>query len=318
MTFRKEYGFEIDAHGHLVYSPKNIELARRLFIDWEIIQGDGGPGAVHDGKGTWHVFCHLAAAAVIYRIPRGAMWLGIIYNSMSKRCEPAFCVARGGQSEITHLDSSEGRELLAVAEWVGYVEGASRGHVLDRTANDPGDPDIDDRRQDYDQVAGSTADGGPVWEHWTTSRDIIGKNGYGSQVLSSFVAIVAAVGGRFAGTVARGRSDSEYGHLRHMCAMVRAGMIAPEDITWDVAPRPIPPDIESILLEATPAAFSTSAARLEATCEAGQYWMYQRKIDSFFTVSLGECIASNWPGSPAISDQGVPYNRANAKAARNT
>ena len=83
----------------------------------------------------------------------------------------------------------------------GYVEGASRGHILDRNAKDPGDPQTVDRRQDYDRSVSSEEDGGPGWEHWCTSRDIVQPESLGSGLLKAYLTLVAVLGGRFAATV---------------------------------------------------------------------------------------------------------------------
>ncbi|MFT3685845.1 MAG: hypothetical protein QM783_13140 [Phycisphaerales bacterium] len=166
------------------------------------------------------------------------------------------------------------------------MEGASRGHILDRSANDPGNPTKDDRRQDYDQNVNSPNDGGPVWEMWTVSRDIRPENKLGSSLVEAYAELLSVLGSRFAAVVARGRMEPEYGHLRQMCALIDAGFITPEEAMTDIEAVAIPPDVERILLEATPEAFVTAAEMLAKRRKKPCYWMYSRKVSSFASASL--------------------------------
>jgi hypothetical protein len=176
--------------------------------------------------------------------------------------------------------------LITHGEWCGYLEGASRGHILDRSANDAGNPDKDDRRQDYDQPTNSSKDGGPVWEMWTVSRDIRTTNRLGSSLIQAYVELLRILGGRFAAVVARGRMEPEYGHLRQMCAMIDASIISAEASLVDIEPISIPPRVERILLEATPEAFARAAKFLVDTQPKPCYHMYERKLSSFVPASL--------------------------------
>lgn len=201
--------------------------------------------------------------------------------------------------------------LLGKAELLGYLEGASRGHILNRNANDPGDPAKDDRRQDYDQNPNSPKDGGPVWEMWTVSRDIRPSSRLGNSLVHAYAALLSVLGGRFGAVIARGRMEPEYGHLRQMCAMIDAGFISSEDALTDIEATAIPQDVEQILLEATPEAFVTAAEMLAMLRKRPCYWMYSRKVSSFATASLLRRLVATL--SPAV----IQHRSSEVKRSRN-
>src|SRR5262249_55929307 len=106
------------------------------------------------------------------------------------------------------------------------------------------------RRQDFDQPATSPLEGGKVWEHWCTLRDLRPSNRVGLSALTAYVSLAAALGDRFCAAVARGRRD--YGHPRQLCALVHAGFVAKDVASWDVTPTVISAALEPGFLEADP------------------------------------------------------------------
>lgn len=282
MSRRGSYKFEIDDGGRIVHSVENAELLRRLLLDWDIIGGYGGPGANRGDGGSWHGFCHLAAAAGSFRTPeKCGAWVGIVFDPDVRQYRACACFDHESRVHTYPLQSPDTKELLRNCTWCGYIEGASRGHILDRNAHDPGDPGIHDRRQDYDHEVDSMNDGGPVWEFWTASRNIADPCSLGHGLVNEYLALLSVLGGRFASVVARGRAESEYGHLKQLGAMVNAGLITRDEALWDILPAPIPRDIELTLHEALPTNFAMAASVLVKTTREAVYYMYARKLASF-------------------------------------
>ena len=83
----------------------------------------------------------------------------------------------------------------------------------------------------------SDEDGGTVWEHWVTTRDLRSLSRMGTSVLQAYLTLVARLGGRFVAAVARGRR--EHNHPRQLVALVKAGLLTADEAMWDVAPEPI-------------------------------------------------------------------------------
>lgn len=275
---------------------------RNLLLDWRAINGDGGPGTTKNGRGSWHLFCHLAAASALYRFRnRHAGWVGVVFDKKSRMYRAAMVTTLQARLVILPLKSNDARNLIAGGEWFGYLEGASRGHILDRDADDPGDPKIDDRRQDYNQRINSQRDGGPVWELWTVSRDIRARNRLGNSLVEAYGELLTVLGARFAAVVARGRMEPEYGHLRQMCAMIDAGLISAEAALTDIDAVAIPPNIERVLLDATPRSFAHAASLLANVHRKPCYFMYSRKLSSFASASLLRRIALTL--NPVVRDR---------------
>lgn len=200
---------------------------------------------------------------------------------------PTFSHCDGPIVKTVALKSTHASEAMKRHSFVGYVEGASRGHILDRKAKDPGDPKKDDRRQDYDHPVYLAKKGGPVWEHWCTTRDIATSDGHGAGVLRSYLTLVSVLGGRFSATVTRGRIDHAYGHLLQLRAMARAGWITCGDALWDVEAVPIPKEAELLFHEARPKDILKGAAILPPNTSRGaRYFMYSRKIASFTPIHI--------------------------------
>src|SRR3989338_2116955 len=238
-------------------------------------------------NGSWHVLCHLAGASALFQSSEKLPgWAGITYDEPSNSYVATFSYYEGKKARTAALNSDEARRVMTGYVLRGYVEGASQGHILNRKANDPGDPQKVDRRQDYDQPATSAKDGGQVWEHWVTTRDIAAPNALGAGLLRSYLRLVALLGGRYCGTVARGRFDQAYGHVIQLCAMAKAGFIAPQDALWDVEPVTIPQEVQTVLYEANPESFFQGASLLLEAAQAQEsYYMYKRKIANFVSAS---------------------------------
>ena len=168
-----------------------------------------------------------------------------------------------GAGAVTHrLDSAEGRALVSGSELLGFVEGNSVGRISARGVTDPPDRFNTWRRQTFNRPVTSTRDGGKVWEHWCTVRDIRPSHRIGSSVLRAYVSLVSALGGRFVPCVTRGRRS--YGHPVQLCAMVKSGLTSEASATWDVKPSKIPAPAERKFLEATPRDCLAGAATLVA------------------------------------------------------
>ena len=272
---RGTFQFEVTPGGDLVDSPSNVETLRRLWLDRTMIDGDDlGPGDDGDfDHGAWHSACHLAGAAGVRRASDGRiLWLEVSHDRAKDEYYSSVTPAGGS----THrLDSADARALLNGSTLLGFVEGNSVGHISARGVNDP--PTLFNlwKRQDFDKPVGSDEDGGKVWEHWCTVRDIRSTHAIGSSVLRAYVSLVAALGDRFVPTVARGRRD--YGHPKQLCAMVKGGLTASSSATWDVKPHRIPDVAEKKLLEAAPGQEAAAAATLEWDATP-RYYMFQRRI----------------------------------------
>jgi len=271
--------FQVSPEGTILNTAANVEALRKLWLDRTWVTGETlGPGDPGDfAYGAWHVACHLAAAAGVRRASDGRLlWLEVSHRpewdeyfaSVTGKCTLGM--------ETVPIDSAEGRMLLADSTLLGYVEGNSTGRTSARLVMDP--PTVFNlwRRQDFDRPVGSADDGGKVWEHWCTLRDIRETSRIGTSVLTAYISLVAALGGRFVAAVARGRRD--YGHPEQLCAMVHAGLLLDEEAVWDVKPMAIPPNLEAGLLAADPGR-ALQACELLDWADPPRYYMFQRRID---------------------------------------
>jgi hypothetical protein len=134
------------------------------------------------------------------------------------------------------------------------------------------------RRQDFDQPIASDLEGGKVWEHWCTLRDLRPPNRLGLSALTAYVSLVTALGDRFTAAVARGRRD--YGHPTQLAAMVHAGFVGPEAATWDVSPTAVPAAAEKLLLAADPVRSLDAVEKLDWS-KGPRYYMFARKLESW-------------------------------------
>ena len=207
--------FQITPGGDLANSAVNVRLLLQLWADRSLVHGDDlGPGDPGDfDHGAWHSSCHLLGAGGARRASRrpGRLAGGVARRGpgrvLRQRDRP-----RLGQARTVPLDSAEGRTLVEPSDLLGFVEGNSTGRTSARHVFDAPDRFNLWRRQDFDQPVTSELEGGKVWEHWCTLRDLRPSNRVGLSVLTAYVSLTAALGDQFAAAVARGRR--EYGHPR--------------------------------------------------------------------------------------------------------
>jgi hypothetical protein len=275
---RGSYQFDVTEQGDLLNSAGNVELLRKLWLDRREVTGDAiGPGDAGDFDfGAWHVSCHLLGACGIRKTKTGKLvWLEISHDGSSDRYFASATVKQGSKAVTIRLDSAEGRALVAASTLVGFVEGTSLGRTSARAVADP--PTLFNlwRRQDFDQPPGNAGDGGRVWEHWCTLRDIRPTSAIGTSALSAFVSLSSALGDLFTATVARGRR--EYGHPEQLRAMVGAGLVAEQSALWPGMPTAIPKKLELALQDADPATALQAIAAFEWS-KTPRYYMFARKI----------------------------------------
>jgi hypothetical protein len=284
---RGTFQFDVSEEGNLLNTPENVEALRRLWLNRTLVSGrDIGPGNPGDfDVGAWHVACHLAGAGGVRRTRNGnLLWLEISHDPASDEYYASVTVERSGAPETLGLDSTEGRALLQDSSLLGFIEGNSTGRISARGVNDPPDRFNLWQRQDFDQPTTSQANGGKVWEHWCTMRDIRTSHRIGTSVLTAYVSLVAALGDRFAPTVARGRR--QYGHPVQLAAMVYAGFTAKSSALWNTTPVPIPRSVEPLFLQAEPTRALEAVGRLDWS-RAPLYYMFKRRI-------------RNWSPAPAV------------------
>jgi hypothetical protein len=279
IRFRGDFRFQTTAEGTLLNSATNVEALRRLWMDRQWIHGeDIGPGDPGDFEyGAWHVACHLVGAAGVRRASDGRiLWLEISHTGANDEYFASLTWKSAQRTLTLPLDSAEGRELLADSELLGFVEGNSTGRTSARGVFDP--PTVFNlwRRQDFDQPVASEADGGKVWEHWCTLRDIRETSRLGTSVLTSYISLVAALGDRFPTVVARGRRD--YGHPRQLCAMILAGFVSEQAATWETEPVVIPAAAEAELCSADPGRALGACDTIDWS-DPPHYYMFKRRID---------------------------------------
>lgn len=279
---RGTFQFSVTAAGDLVNSAQNVEALRRLWLDRTLIKGHHlGPGDPGDfDNGAWHVACHLVAAGGVMRTKDGnLLWVEISHNSADDTYFAGVTIRMNtGSAKTLRLDSSDGLALVSSATLVGFVEGNSTGHTSARGVSDP--PTLFNlwRRQDFDQPVDSRQDGGKVWEHWCTLRDIRPAARIATSVLTAYVGLVAALGDRFAPTVARGRRD--YAHPEQLKALVTAGFTVRESALWDTVPVVIPPSAETLFSDADPAKALQAVQQLDWS-NPPRYYMFARRIGSW-------------------------------------
>jgi hypothetical protein len=183
-----------------------------------------------------------------------------------------------GGHQTCRLDSAEGRQLVADATLLGFVEGNSTGRTSARGVSDS--PDMFNlwRRQDFDQPSANSADGGKVWEHWCTLRDSRSSSRIATSVIAGYVLLASVLGDRFAPTVARGRRD--YGHPDQLRALVIAGFTSKESALQDLTPSAIPTKAERQFLEAEPDRSLDGVEALDWS-KPLRYYMFSRRIGSW-------------------------------------
>jgi hypothetical protein len=277
---RGTFHFQV-SNGSITNVAQNVNALRQMWLDRKLINGDDiGPGDPHDfDNGAWHSSCHLMGAGGVRKSADGRlMWLEISHDSTRDEYFASLTIRESTGIQTVALDSAEGRFLLNNSMLLGFVEGNSTGRISARRVYDS--PDLFNlwRRQDFDQPIASTIEGGKVWEHWCTTRDIRPSHRIGTLVLTAYVTLTAALGDQFAAMVARGRRD--YGHPKQLCAMVRAGFVSEASATLDMAPRPFPTAAESLLLEAEPKKSVLAIEMLDWT-NPPSYHMFARRMASW-------------------------------------
>jgi hypothetical protein len=287
---RGSFQFEVTNDGNLTNSLENVETLRKLWLDRSLVSGaDLGPGDEGDfDSGAWHVSCHLAGAGGVVRNRSGILlWLEISHQAQPDEYYASATFGDSGRTTTFRLDSPDGRAALDGSVLLGYVEGNSTGRTSARNVSDSQSIFNRWRRQDFDRTIESTQDGGKVWEHWCTLRDIRPEAKIGISVLTAYLGLCSALGDRFSPTVARGRRD--YAHPRQLVALIRAGFTAEQSARWDIRPTMIPPTPEALFLQADPAK-CLEAAKLLDWEGPPKYFMYERRIRRW---SLSEQVGSD-------------------------
>lgn len=276
MPNRGLYGFEIQPNGNLADTDANFELIRRLFRDGSIIQGRYGPGNPGDFDfGSWHILCHLAGGSAVLELDGRKAWVGILHKGFPDAYEARLVFGDGNNVSILGLKTEAGKVKGAQGSLLGFIEGSSAGHVLARGIRDPRGTYNGWLRQDFDKNVWSRKEGGTVWEHWCTTRDLRQTNVPGDSLLRSYLTLASALGGRFIAAVARGRRSHE--HPLQLCALVKAGLLTADEAAWEGTPLPIPGKIQRRLYEARPAEYLNAAEGLDwPRGTSPSYFMFKR------------------------------------------
>jgi hypothetical protein len=286
MNTRGKLKFETGKDGHLILNDSNAEKLRRMFLDRKIINdkllGPGDPGDFD--LGAWHVLCHLAGGCAVYRNSSKLLWIEISHVPLADIYSATVTVDSPDEPVCTFpLLSAEGKNLLQKSELLGFVEGSSLGHISAKGSNDKPGKFNKWTRQEFDMDPKSKKDGGRVWEHWCTVRDITPNAVVGLSVLRSYLAMVSLCGGRFVAAVARGRK--QYHHPEQLAAMVKYGFISAEDAIIDITPKPIPKKAELLIYSADPVKCVKAAAMLDWDEHDISYFMFSRRIQKWNTTN---------------------------------
>ena len=275
---RGTYGFEINQNGNIVDNSQNVELLRKLWLDLEIIPEGPGVGDAGDfDNGAWHVACHLVAAGTARKTSDDRfMWLEISYSQNDKIYFPTLSIREKGEIKSIRLISKEAQNLVTDSTLLGFVEGTSEGRISASGVKDSLYMFNGSLRQEYDQIPGTINEGGRVWEHWCTTRDIRISSSIGSSILKAFISLTAASGDKFIPTIARGRLD--YQHPAHLNAMVKAGLTSFDSSHWNVKPSKIPYE-EDLLFQKGDTKSNFLAAEKLNWSNPMKYFMFARRIE---------------------------------------
>ena len=269
--------FETQPNGAIVDGAANFEKLRKLFRDAAIIDGNWGPGIYGDfDNGSWHILCHLAGGSGVLKTALGRAWCAITHVPSDDTYAATITCRRNGRVTTEPLATGAGAALADGAECLGFIEGSSVGHIAARSATDASNTFNGWTRQSFDKDVTSDEDGGTVWEHWVTTRDLRPSSRMGTSVLKAYLTLVARLGGRFVAAVARGRR--EHNHPRQLVALVKAGLLTADEAAWDVTPEPISRAAQDLLYEARPADALAASESLPFTEGRQRYFMFQRRI----------------------------------------
>ena len=279
--YRGNYEFDVDENGNLKNSAYNLEQLRKLWLDRDNIDGDDiGPGipAISTTAPGMSPATSLGGGGV-RKLANGKLaWLQVSYNGATDRYFASATVREDKATRIVLLNSAEGapccrtRNFSALSKELRSAGCPPATSPIRRRCSTCGAGRISTSRRARPQ------DGGRVWEHWCTLRDIRPAHAIGTSVLTAFVSLVAALGDLFIPCVARGRR--EYGHPVQLRAMVRAGLVGRASATWDGKPSAISKEAEKLLLEADEAAALKAAEQLKWSSPP-QYYMFSRKISGW-------------------------------------
>ena len=270
-------GFEVDQSGALLANAHNVNALRELWASRPQAL-PLGPGV--GSTGAWHVSCHVVAAGCARRASNGdLLWLEVSHVAATDRYDATLTRTSNGQSSTLSLDSDAARRLLQDSTLLGFVEGTSEGHISARGVRDTPTQFGGYLRQNYDQPAGSSNQGGRVWEHWCTTRDLEAHQPLSVSLLTAYLELCHAAGDLFGPTVARGRTN--YGHPDQLIAMLDAGFADPASARWNTTPQPIERTVELIMHEATPSDALRAVSMLPWSSAQPQYFMYPRRIAQF-------------------------------------
>ena len=281
MPQRGLYGFEIQSNRNLADNDANLELLRKLFRDGAIIQNRFGPGNPGDFDiGSWHILCHLAGGSAVLEQSGQKLWVGIVHKGSPYAYKASIVSREGGNVSRLGLRSDDGKVKVAQGSLLGFVEGSSAGHVLARNVRDRKGAYNGWLRQDFDQSVWSRREGGTVWEHWCTTRDLRQANVPGDTLLRAYLSLVSALGGRFVAAVARGRRSHE--HPFQLCALVKSGLLTADEAAWDCTPLTLPGKVQRLLYEARPDEYLKAAEKLDPPRGTSpSYFMFKRCIQQW-------------------------------------
>lgn len=282
MTTRGIAGFEIDSNEHVINNENNLERLRAIFLDRKIITGELlGPGDPGDFDfGGWHVLCHLVSGCAVFKNSNSIIWVEISHVPVIDSYTSTITVDSDKESVTTYpLLSIEGQSIIQNAKLIGFVEGSSLGHISARDVHDAEGKFNTCTRQEFDMDEKSYKDGGRVWEHWATTRNITSDSAIGTSVLRAYLSMVSLCGGSFIAVVARGRID--YSHPAQLNALVQYGLLTKENILIDILPKPLPKDIEEIIYTSDPKKCVKAIKELPWDNNKITYFMFERRINKW-------------------------------------
>jgi hypothetical protein len=268
--------FQVDERGAVIANDANVDALRNL---WSSRPAGMPVGPGVSDTGAWHVACHLLAAGCVRRTSGGELlWLEISHVPTNDTYAATVTHGAAGEATTVPLSTSEAHQLLQDSSLVGFVEGTSEGHITARGVQDPPGRFGPWARQNYDRPAGDPGQGGRVWEHWCTTRDLAPDSQFSRALLTAYLQLCNAAGDLFAPTVARGRVD--YGPPEQLNAMIDAGFTTQASASWATTPRQVEAEAELLLEEAT-AKDALQAIQRLSWADEPIYFMYARRISQW-------------------------------------